>query len=219
MDAKCGEQKRWHWAHHRTTNCDPWWENETPWHRRWKSYFPEDWREVLHEAPSVEKHIADVKTPNGIVFEFQNSPMQTEELRSRENFYGQVIWVVNGEKFRDNYTVLDRLPDPKAEFAEDLVFHQQSLNKPYFCYGRKDRNPDASESYRMGWILSPDELGEEGIQQLIDEAYSGYHWFDWKHRREVWFASKQPVLLDLVVPGNMLAEFCIRLVSAKALIE
>src|SRR5947208_2143264 len=39
------------------------------------------------------------------------------ELRSREQFYGRMIWVVNGPSFR---ATLDKLPDPKSEFAQDL---------------------------------------------------------------------------------------------------
>lgn len=30
---KCGELKIWHWAHSGKRMCDPWWENETEWHR------------------------------------------------------------------------------------------------------------------------------------------------------------------------------------------
>lgn len=79
MVAKCGRKAMWHWAHAPQRNCDPWWENETPWHRKWKSYFPEHWRERVHEDPGTsEKHIADVVTDASRVFEFQNSPMPIE---------------------------------------------------------------------------------------------------------------------------------------------
>jgi len=46
--AKCGEVKVNHWAHKGKRNCDPWWENETEWHRSWKRKFPLDWQEVIH---------------------------------------------------------------------------------------------------------------------------------------------------------------------------
>ena len=103
MIPKCGPNKMWHWAHTPKRKCDPWWENETPWHREWKSYFPKEWRERIHEDPVAnEKHIADVKTDTGRVLEFQNSPMPPDELHSRENFYGDMIWIVNGDKFKQN---------------------------------------------------------------------------------------------------------------------
>ena len=68
--AKCGTRKIWHWAHKDTRNCDHWWENETQWHRDWKDNFPKEWQEVVHLSEDGEKHIADVKTPNGLVVAF-----------------------------------------------------------------------------------------------------------------------------------------------------
>ena len=95
--AKCGTQKIWHWAHKGKRNCDHWWENETQWHRDWKDYFPKEWQEVVHLSEDGEKHIADVKTPNGLVIEFQHSAISAEEKLSRETFYKNMIWVVMGE--------------------------------------------------------------------------------------------------------------------------
>lgn len=94
--AKCGEVKVNHWAHKGNRNCDPWWENETDWHRSWKGCFPIDWQEVIHFSESGEKHIADVKTKNGWVLEFQHSFLNPEERRSRNAFYPKLVWVVNG---------------------------------------------------------------------------------------------------------------------------
>jgi hypothetical protein len=106
--AKCGEIRVWHWSHYRKPDCDPWWENETPWHRAWKNRFPSDWQEAIHYAENGERHRADVKTDHGQVIEFQHSNISPEERRSREAFYGQLVWVVNGlrrqrdlEKFQE----------------------------------------------------------------------------------------------------------------------
>ena len=99
MVAKCGRIKMWHWAHMPRTSCDPWWGGETEWHRQWKSAFPEEWREVVHfDEQTGEKHIADVKTPSGLVIEFQHSPLDYEEMVSREAFYQNMIWVVDGDR-------------------------------------------------------------------------------------------------------------------------
>src|SRR6266702_3722476 len=62
MVAKCGEVRMWHWAHQGSRFCDPWWENETEWHRAWKGQFPVNWQEVVHQTETGEKHISDVKT-------------------------------------------------------------------------------------------------------------------------------------------------------------
>lgn len=94
--SKCGEIKIWHWAHKGRCTCDPWWENETEWHRTWKGHFPEEWQEITHRAENGEKHIADVKTDQGWVIEFQYSYLSPEERRSRNAFYPKLAWVVNG---------------------------------------------------------------------------------------------------------------------------
>jgi len=98
MVAKCGEFRAWHWAHKGRLSCDPWWENETDWHRNWKGQFPQGWQEVVHEAEGGEKHIADVKTKHGWIIEFQHSHINPEELRSRDVFYKRLIWVVDGTR-------------------------------------------------------------------------------------------------------------------------
>ncbi|WP_298953190.1 competence protein CoiA family protein [uncultured Nonlabens sp.] len=86
--SKCGIKVIHHWAHKSLVHCDNWWENETEWHRKWKSHFPQECQEiVLFDSLTGEKHIADVKTKSGIVIEFQNSPMSHSELKSRESFY------------------------------------------------------------------------------------------------------------------------------------
>ena len=97
MVAKCGRVKAWHWAHLPNYNCDPWWGTQTQWHRDWKNRFPENWQEIVHiDEETGEKHIADVKTPHGLVIEFQHSPLDYVELISRESFYKNMIWVVDG---------------------------------------------------------------------------------------------------------------------------
>ena len=119
--AKCGDHVVWHWAHRQREDCDSWWESETEWHRSWKDRFPLAWQEVVHRDPVTgEKHIADVKTPNGLVIEMQNSPIHPDEMRSREEFYGEIVWVVNGDR---------RGPDG----------HSQTLDRDYFYMGRSSR--------------------------------------------------------------------------------
>ena len=97
MVSRCGRVKVWHWAHKGHPPCDPWWESETQWHRDWKNQFPIEWQEVSHVDPATgETHIADVKNPFGLVIEFQHSPIKPEEMKSREQFYGEMVWVVDG---------------------------------------------------------------------------------------------------------------------------
>ncbi len=102
--AKCGKIKIHHWAHKGTRNCDPWWENETEWHRSWKNSFPVEWQELpLPDEQTGKKHIADVRTSDGLVIEFQNSPIDLQERTTREKFYKDMVWVVNGTRLKGDY--------------------------------------------------------------------------------------------------------------------
>lgn len=122
--AKCGEVKINHWAHKGNRNCDPWWENETDWHRAWKDNFPKDWQEVVHSAENGEKHIADVKTKNDWVLEFQHSYLKPDERRSRDAFYNKLVWVVDGmRRARD-----------KEQFQNLLKDCRVINQKPLICY-------------------------------------------------------------------------------------
>ena len=96
--AKCGEQRIHHWAHRGERDCDHWWEPETEWHRNWKNAFPEEWQEVVQRDSNGEKHIADVRTAQGLTIEFQHSHLRSEERAARENFYGAMVWVVDGHR-------------------------------------------------------------------------------------------------------------------------
>jgi competence protein CoiA len=107
---KCGKIMIHHWAHQTKKHCDNWWEPETEWHRKWKNHFRPEFQEVVCFDPVTgEKHIADIKLPNGLVIEFQNSPISYDEMRSREAFYGKMIWVVNAAKFHSHFQTSDLL--------------------------------------------------------------------------------------------------------------
>ncbi len=101
---KCGKIKMHHWAHKTSQNCDPWWENETEWHRKWKEHFPEDFQEYLMiDSNTGEKHIADIRTDNGFVIEFQHSSIKSEEKKARESFYKNMVWIVDTSKYYDKF--------------------------------------------------------------------------------------------------------------------
>lgn len=151
MISRCGRHKIWHWAHKSRADCDPWWESEGEWHRSWKNHFPEEWQEVIHADSSTgEKHIADIKNPYGLVVEFQNSNIKQAERVSREVFYKEMIWVVNG--VRDDLTEayfhmgVSREPLQKGPLAYQINWHgrgkflenwSESQVKVYLDFGRE----------------------------------------------------------------------------------
>jgi hypothetical protein len=195
MVAKCGPRMLHHWAHASRQNCDPWWENETPWHREWKARFPEDRRELCRIAPDGEVHRADVITASGIVVEIQNSPMSDAERLSREAFYKNMIWIVNGAKFRDQFYILHALPDPSSDVARDVVWFKARADEQGTSYGmfwRPSENPDRLAGLTRMVLLRT----MRDIEQAVNDAYSGHHQYDWKRPRAGWLESSCPVFID-----------------------
>lgn len=208
MIAKCGPRILHHWAHYRPRNCDPWWENETPWHRDWKNLFPVECREVSHIAHDGEIHRADIKTPTGIVVEIQHSSMTDAERTSREKFYQNLVWVVDGSGFHENFGIYHKLPTPNSEIAKDLIWDKREhsskrrnyppfkddANRGYFfrlSEAQKENPTITKAEVRSGWVHSIRE-----IQDQVDQSYEGHHQYDWVRPRKTWLDAQCPVYID-----------------------
>lgn len=96
--AKCGQIVSWHWSHISSKDCDSWSEGETPWHLGWK-------RIVSEVDPSLTEvsmgpHRADIRLPEGVVIELQHSTISTDDIKSREEFYGrrQMVWIFDARE-------------------------------------------------------------------------------------------------------------------------
>lgn len=210
MIAKCGPRVMHHWAHYGRRNCDPWWENETSWHREWKGRFPEDCREVSHLAPDGEIHRADIKTRNGIVIEVQHSSMTDAERLSREAFYQNLVWIVDGRPFQRNFDVLEQLPDPASELGADLVWYR-SIRR------RRVSGSAVPRDFGICWSLSKNRLLEPTlsknnivstmveicgsadmlkIESQLQALYCGHHQYVWMRPRQTWLDATCPVFID-----------------------
>lgn len=201
MVAKCGPRIMHHWAHASRRDCDPWWENETEWHRQWKSLFPEDCREVSHTADDGEVHRADIKTSTGIIIEIQHSGITDAERHSREAFYKNLVWVIDGRAFRQNFDVYHILPAPDSELAADIVWNKAKRHMQGAANGMFFRLSDARKDYpeieitkanlQFGRIRSLNE-----IRQEVEMAYRGHHQYDWVRPRRTWLDATCPVYID-----------------------
>jgi hypothetical protein len=59
---------------------------------------------VPFRAQNGEKHIADVKTDQDWILEFQHSYIKLEERRAREGFYNNLLWIVDGTRRKRDRT-------------------------------------------------------------------------------------------------------------------
>ncbi|MGI4796978.1 MAG: hypothetical protein ACRYG8_23585 [Janthinobacterium lividum] len=75
-----------------------------------------------HVASGGEIHRADVKTPTGVVVEFQHSAMTDAERQAREAFYGNLVWVIDGRRFANRFDIYHMLPANNSDIAADLVW-------------------------------------------------------------------------------------------------
>jgi hypothetical protein len=129
VTAKCGTRRIKHWAHLPETPCtDHWWEPETEWHRSWKDKFPREWQEFVQHDQSGEMHRADVRTPHGLVIEFQYSHLDPLERAAREHFYGNMVWVVNGTRLKRDF----------ARFGKGAYYRQLFNNIEVFLVPRPE---------------------------------------------------------------------------------
>ena len=214
--SKCGSQKAWHWAHAGKRHCDPWWENETDWHRYWKNLFPEETREVVHyDEVTGEKHIADIKTGRGMVIEFQHSAMSPEELASREVFYGNMIWIVDGKPFEKQFEILEsQLPHPNSDILKERIFYAPQA--AIFCMRAELENGES-----MVELFSA-----KHIEQQIIADYRGHHFYKWTRPREIWLNATSPVFLDFgtdelvrLTHYNPKTQRCVQRISKRHLVE
>ncbi|WP_392714234.1 competence protein CoiA [Rhizobium ruizarguesonis] len=198
MMAKCGPRILHHWAHAGKRNCDPWWENETEWHRQWKNMFPEEFREISHTAIDGEIHRADIRTSTGIYVEVQHSAMTDAELRARESFYQNLVWIVDGRSFRKNFYLYHLLPGPNSELAKDIVWFEakrgfDAVNEGMFW--RRSDNPNV-EPGTGEMVLSRSGQSYNDIAAAIASSYCGHQQYDWVRPRRGWLDARCPVYLD-----------------------
>mgnify|MGYP006149590487 CR=1 FL=1 len=142
VTAVCGTRKVWHWRHKNKLICDHWWENETQWHRDWKDHFFKEWQEVVHVAEGGEKHIADVKTPSGLVIEFQHSHIKPDEQLAREKYYQNMLWIVDGKRLKYDFSRFDNVYGGWRLWGWDKTQH--SLNHLY----------GADLAFPKSWLMS-----------------------------------------------------------------
>jgi competence protein CoiA len=207
MIARCGSVRVHHWAHRGKRVCDNWWEPETEWHRNWKNHFAPDWQEVIGHDQHGEKHIADVRTPNGISIEFQYSHLRPEERAAREAFHPNLAWVVSGTRLTRDFPRFtkgksDLFPTrfqgifacyfPEEIFPKEWVSRRVPV---FFDFREMEPTEPADFNRDLLWCLLPGRLSLQAIVVAVSRAV----FVKWAKERTV-IISTQAVFAQLAEP-------------------
>ncbi len=117
---------------------------------------------------SGEKHIADVRTPHGLVIEFQRSTIHPDEVLAREQFYQKMIWIIDGCKNdadRYNFSIM-RGPTNDSGLANFHWFGRSTLFKRWHTF--KPVFFDFGKEYGFWRILRFDPKTGIGLAGKID---------------------------------------------------
>lgn len=189
---------------------------ESPWHRDWKMAFPKHYREkVFIDQASGEMHRADIFTACGTTLEFQHSPITALEIASREAFYPNLVWILNGAKLK-GFRLLKHLPDvddPKLAAYE-------------FCHS--DHLAVVSKADIDAGKLKPRTISFAHPEMQGIKMTAQYYSFCWKNPHTAWFSARCRMIVDM--GGHFLYEIkkrkqingdyaYLKLISRKAFVE
>ena len=217
---KCGRINVWHWAH-KARDCDTWAESETQWHLDWQARFPADSCEI-----PIGNHRADVRSPTGLVIEFQHSALSADEIREREDHYGSMLWVFDAvEAFQTDRLNL-RCKRPECNTRYGVSGYGRYLKDPRHpccinedddtsiccerpegeCVTRRWHQPrnrgtvwrgSPGRGWHQQWLPSDGPDKSPCCDTLTDGEADPYRSFRWKHPRRSILHCRRPVFLDL----------------------
>jgi hypothetical protein len=121
--------------------------------------------------------------------------MTDAERISREKFYGNLIWVIDGSGFHQNFGIYHKLPAPDSEIAKDLVWVKvrhspnnpnyrlvDDANEAYFfrLSEAQQENPNITKAeVRSGRVHTIREIREQ-----VDQSYEGHRQYNWMRPRK-----------------------------------
>lgn len=112
-----GNARLWHFAlskKEKILSCDDisYKSNKGTWHCNWQSYSPSSHLEVYRMVDKTSDftrnsicHIADMIDKHGNVVEFQHSNISASDIKSRENTYGNMYWIIDATT--SSYIILE----------------------------------------------------------------------------------------------------------------
>jgi competence protein CoiA len=176
MIPKCGTKKKWHWSHYANASHELKEDDENDWHLEWQDVVGNslgwDYVEVQMDNASADLHYADVQLPNGLVIEFQHSHISIETIRAREDFYKNMIWILDGETF-DNArpSTMLRFGRYYIDYKDYMEFYD-TVSGFHLKLGEIKYNENDEMQQKIANALNKNNM-KEGKDNFINELRAG----------------------------------------------
>lgn len=160
-----GNLNIWHFAHKAGECSDTWNYDMSEWHHRMQGFFNKEYREVVIKN-NDESHRADI-LKDGVVIEFQHSPISSYEFCKRNDFYinagYRIAWIfdITEEWSSGSIFVLNDEQETKLRWRNPLrilqngPIPQNNDKKISICISTTIDDEDGEESYyninRVNW--------------------------------------------------------------------
>ena len=158
---KRGKENAAHFAHNAGECNDSWHYDMSEWHKSMQQLFPEKYREITLKKDGII-HRADI-LKDGIVIEFQHSPITAEEFQDRNNFYTsfgyKVVWVFDLSEEFDTHQIeywenkksksMMRWKNPKRCLRSIIPKDNRKDVSIYISFSEEDYGDDEACS---GWV-------------------------------------------------------------------
>ncbi len=166
---KTGDLNVWHFAHRSGECVDNWHYDMSEWHQKMQKKFEPKYREVVIKNNGII-HRADI-LKDGIVIEFQHSPISSEEFTDRNVFYTsagyRVVWVFDVTRYFDNESIRYLNDDSETDFIWKnpvRIFksapHPSENSKEIsicFCNSVEEFDYSNDDVRRVYWCLTDDD--------------------------------------------------------------
>lgn len=164
---------------HISGSCDDMWHYDlSEWRRSMQQLFSEKYREIPLKKDGVV-HRADV-LKDGIIIEFQHSPISAEEFQDRNNFYTalgyKVVWILNlSEDFEKGNLeyIKSKKSDTMLKWKNPREFLRTIIPKDnrkdisiYICMSEEEDSSDIGWVYKVIWA-SQDDDGTPNYNYII----------------------------------------------------
>lgn len=121
--AKLGQIKMHHFAHENKIECDSFrtTNSMTFWHQYWQSFVDTKYFEYVIIKEGI-KHIADIYNHDkNLVIEIQHSNISPQKIKEREDFYDNMIWLID--------ETINRCENCKNELCKDCDYYIKICDK------------------------------------------------------------------------------------------